>query len=227
MKLKPIITGATGMVGRGVLLECLDSPAVESVLVINRQPLGIQHPKLREIIHRDFFDLSAIRQELQGYNACFFCLGTSSVGLSNEAYEKITYTLTLHVANTLLELNPDMTFCFVSGAGTASNEQSRLAWANIKGKTENAIRAMPFKASYMFRPGVIQPLRGVKAKSGLVNFLYTVLSPVIAVLKVTFPNSLTTSVRIGQAMINAVLHGYAKPVLENGDINKLAAFRES
>jgi hypothetical protein len=210
------------MVGKGVLLECLDSPDVEAVLVINRQPLGMQHPKLTEIIHKDFYDLSGIRQELQGYNACFFCLGISSVGLSDTAYEKITYTLTMHFATTLLALNPDMTFCYVSGTGTASDEQSRLAWANIKGKTENAIRALPFKASYMFRPGVIQPLRGVKAKSGLVNFLYLALSPVLYLLKTLSPSTITTSVRIGQAMINAVLNGYAKPILENGDINALA-----
>lgn len=223
MKLKPIITGTTGMVGKGVLLECLDHPDVESVLVINRQTLGMQHPKLREIIHKDFYDLSPIREVLKGYNACFFCLGISSVGVSEKVYEKVTYTLTMHFANTLLELNPDMTFCYVSGAGTASDEKSRLNWANVKGKTENDIRAMAFKAAYMFRPGVIQPLKGVKAKSGLVNFMYILFAPLIFVLKHLFPNSITTSVRIGQAMIKVVLQGYDKPVLENADINKLGA----
>ncbi|TNE65981.1 MAG: NAD-dependent epimerase/dehydratase family protein [Bacteroidetes bacterium] len=222
MKIKAIITGTTGMVGKGVLLECLESPDVESVLIINRRSIGMQHPKLTELIHADFDHPEPLGEALKGYNACFFCLGISSVGMSDEDYYRITYTLTTRFAQVLLENSPDLTFCYVSGTGTDSTETSRMNWANVKGKTENALLAMPFKTGYMFRPGIIQPLKGVKAKSGFVNFMYFALTPLVLLMRAISPKLATTSVNIGRAMINAVLRGYDKSVLENGDINKLA-----
>ena len=162
MKIRAIITGVTGMVGEGVLHECLLHPAVESVLVINRKPCGIKHQKLIEIIHQDFFDLSPIDNHLTGYNACYFCAGVSSVGIKEEEYKHITYDLTLNFAKTLLKLNSEMTFCYVSGVGTDSTEKGRSMWARVKGKTENDLLKLGFKDAYMFRPGYIQPTKGLK-----------------------------------------------------------------
>src|SRR5471032_805043 len=161
MKIKAIVTGATGMVGEGVLLECLIHPEVEQILVVNRKPGGVLHPKLREIIHADFFDLAPIEPQLIGYNACFFCLGVSSVGMKQEEYKHLTNDLTLNVGKLLVRLNPEMTFCYVTGAGTDSSEQGRVAWARVKGATENALLRL-FKKSYMFRPGFMKPSPGQK-----------------------------------------------------------------
>ena len=161
MKINAIITGTTGMVGEGVLYECLLHPDVESVLVINRTPCGIKHEKLKEIIHKNFLDLSSIEDQLKEYNACYFCAGISSMGKSEEQYKRITYDLTLNFANTLLRSNPDMTFCYVSGVGTDSTEKGRSMWARVKGKTENDLMKLQFKAAYMFRPGYIQPTKGL------------------------------------------------------------------
>jgi len=220
--IKAIITGSTGMVGKGTLLECLDSPKVESILVINREPVGVQHEKLREVIHSDFFDLSSIENELSGYNACFFCLGVSSAGLSEEKYHKLTYDLTLNFAKTVLKLNPEMTFCYVSGTGTDSTEKGNTMWARVKGKAENALLAMPFKSAYMFRPGYIQPLRGIKSKTALYNASYLITTPFYPLLKRLFPKFITNTELVGKAMINVVLNGYDKVHLENEDINRLA-----
>ena len=162
MKIKAIITGATGMVGEGVLHECLLSPDVESVLVINRRPCGVSHSKLKEIIHKDFFDLSPIKDQLKHYNACYFCAGISSVGKKEDEYTRITYDLTMNFAKTLVELYPDMTFTYISGLGTDSTEKGKIMWARVKGKTENDLMKLPFKASYMFRPGFIQPTKSLK-----------------------------------------------------------------
>ena len=162
MKIRSIILGSTGMVGEGVLHECLKSPGVESVLVINRRPCGMVHEKLTEIIHPDFHDFSSIKDQLSGYNACYFCMGVSSLGMKEADYNRVTYDLTLHVANTLVKINPEMTFCYVSGAGTDSSEQGRSMWARVKGKTENDLLKLPFNAAYMFRPGYIQPIKGLK-----------------------------------------------------------------
>jgi hypothetical protein len=225
MKIKAIITGATGMVGKGVLLECLDSPEVESVLSISRQSLEMEHPKLKEIIHKDFLDLSPIQDQLAGYNSCFFCLGVSSFRMSEETYTRLTYDLSLHFAQTVLAQNPDMTFCYVSGTGTDSSEKGNSMWARVKGKTENAIMALPFKASYMFRPGVIIPEKGVKSKTPLYNSLYVLMNPLFPLIKKAFPKYMTTSVKVGQAMINSILTGYEKRHLENADINILAEAR--
>ena len=217
MGLKVIITGTTGMVGKGVLLECLEHPEVSEVLIINRSSIGMQHPKLKELIHKDFYNLQPVQEQLQGYDACFFCLGVSSVGMSEEAYTKPTYDLTLHFAETVI--NADMTFIYVSGSGTDSTEKGSIMWARVKGKTENALLEMPFKAAYMFRPGVILPVKGVKSKTPLYNFFYVILRPFFPLMSKM--NSVTDSAKVGQAMINVVLHGSDKVHLENKDINEV------
>jgi uncharacterized protein YbjT (DUF2867 family) len=222
MNLKVVITGATGMVGKGVLLECLDNDDIDSVLLINRRSIDMDHPKLKEIIHKDFHDLSSIEDQLSGYDACFFCLGISAYRMSEEDYKKITYDLTLHFANTLLKLNPEMTFCYVSGQGTDSTEKSRMMWANVKGKTENAILALPFRKAYMFRPGFIQPMKGIKSSTKMYNTMYTIIKPIIPVFKLLSPKSITDTDRVGKAMINSVTKGYGKTHLDNKDINQLA-----
>ena len=213
------------MVGKGVLLECLESAEVESVLIINRRPLGMEHAKLKEIVHGDFHDLSSIRSELGGYNACYFCLGVSSVGMKEESYAHVTYDLTLHMAEILVELNKEMTFCYVSGTGTDSSEKGRTMWARVKGRTENALFALPFKAAYMFRPGYIQPMKGIRSATKLYNALYVVFKPLYPLLKSLFPKYVTSTVQVGEAMINIVSKGYEKKFLENRDINVVAAYR--
>ena len=217
-QIKAIITGVTGMVGEGVLHECLQDPSVSEVLVINRKPCGVVHPKLKEIIHSDFYNLSAIESQLSDYNACFFCLGTSSVGMNEADYTKVTYTLTMHVAETLCRSNPDMTFCYVSGASTDSSEKGRQMWARVKGKTENDLMKLPFKKVYNFRPGFMLPTPGLKNILSFykyINWLYPILRPV-------FPSYMSTLADIGVAMIHAVTRGYEKQVLEVKDIVALA-----
>ena len=218
MKINAIITGTTGMVGEGVLYECLLHPDVESVLVINRTPCGIKHEKLKEIIHKDFLDLSSIEDQLKGYNACYFCAGISSMGKSEEQYKRITYDLTLNFANTLLRSNPDMTFCYVSGVGTDSTEKGRSMWARVKGKTENDLMKLQFKAAYMFRPGYIQPTKGLKNAYNA----YKIFVPFYPILKKLFPKYVTTLREIGLAMINVTLYGSDKKILECRDIVKLS-----
>lgn len=221
MIITPIIFGSTGMVGKGVLLECLESPFVGSILVINRQPCGIQHKKLKEIIHKDFFDLSPISNDLAGYNTCFFCLGVSAAGMSENDYRKTTYDITIKTAETLLKINKDITFCYVSGAGTDSAEKSRMMWARVKGRTENSLLKMPFKKAYMFRPGYIQPMKGIRSKTALYNLFYTFFKPLYFVLK-PFKSIVTDTSSLGKAMIYAVSKGYDKQILESADINALA-----
>ena len=218
MKIKAIITGATGMVGEGVLHECLNSPDVEQVLIINRKPSGINHPKLKEIIHGNFFDFSAIESKLTGYNACYFCLGVSSVGMKEPQYTQMTYELTLKVATTLSRLNSGMTFCYVSGAATDSTEQGKSMWARVKGKTENDLLKLPFKKAYMFRPGYMHPTPGLK------NTLkyYKYLSWLYPILKPFMSKYMSTLAELGQAMINVTLKGYDKNILEVVDIVKVA-----
>ena len=218
MKIKAIVTGVTGMVGEGVLHECLLHPDVESVLVIARKPSGVSHPKLKEIVHKDFHDLSSIADQLSGYNACFFCLGISVIGLTEEQYYRVTYDLTIHFAETLLSKNADMTFCYVSGKSTDSTEKGRTMWARIKGKTENQLLKMPFKKAYMFRPGYMHPTKGLK------NTLkaYRYISWMYPALRVLFPGSVSTLKELGLAMINVVGRGYDKSVLEVKDILKVA-----
>lgn len=213
-----IITGATGMVGEGVLHECLRSPVVEKVLVIHRRPCRVTHPKLEEIIHGDFFDLSAIAQALGGYQACFFCLGVSSVGLSEKSYHHLTHDLTLSFASTVLKHNRDMTFCYVSGMGTDSSEKGRSMWARVKGKTENDLFQLPFRNVYAFRPGIIIPTPGSKNTLKL----YRYMGWLIPVLRIVAPSALCSLRDIGQAMIKAATKGYEKKVLEIRDIVALA-----
>ena len=218
MKIRAIITGATGMVGEGVLHECLQHPDVEQVLIINRKPSGVAHPKLKEIIHPDFFNLSPLEGELSNYNACFFCLGVSSVGMSEADYHHLTYDLTMHLAQILARLNPQMVFCYVSGAGTDSTERGRSMWARVKGKTENHLLQLPFKEAYMFRPGYLHPTPGLK------NTLkyYRAFTWLYPVLRRFFGKYVSTLQELGLAMINAAAKGYHKPVLEVKDIVKLA-----
>ena len=176
-KIRAIITGTTGMVGEGVLHESLNNPVVEAVLIINRKPLGVKHPKLTEIIHADFYDFSPIEASLAVYNACFFCLGVSSIGMKEAEYTKVTYTITMHVAETLLKHNPDMTFCYISGAGTDSSEKGSSMWARVKGKTENGLMKLPFKQVYAFRPGFIKPIKGLSKTHSFykyINWLFPV-----------------------------------------------------
>ena len=220
MKIKAILFGSTGMIGQGVLQECLKDENVESVLVINRQSCNITHPKLKEIIHKDLFDLSGFTTEMTGYNACFFCLGISSAGLKENEYTKITFDLTLNVAKTLSGLNNEMTFCYISGAGTDSSEKGKTMWARVKGKTENALLSLPFKKAYMFRPAFIQPMKGIKSKTGLYNAIYTVFSPLYFILK-HFDSIVTNTETFAKAMILTTLRGYEKTILENKDINKI------
>jgi uncharacterized protein YbjT (DUF2867 family) len=218
--IKVIITGSTGMVGKGVLLVCLDNPAVSNILVINRHSLGMQHPKLKEVITNNFYDLSSLEQNLTGYDACYFCLGVSSFRMKEEDYHHITYDLTISVAKTLLRLNPGLVFCFVSGQGTDSTEKGSTMWARVKGKTENALLAMPFKGAYMFRPGYIHPMPGVKSRTPLYNTLIPIIKPLYPILKRIFPNSTTTNEAIGKAMIAVTLNPNPKHILNSPDINQ-------
>jgi uncharacterized protein YbjT (DUF2867 family) len=215
--IRAIITGATGMVGEGVLLECLQHPNVEAVLVINRKPGGRAHPKLKEIIHSDFYDLSAIAGQLDGYNACYFCLGSTSVGKTKEVYYKLTYTLTMHVAEILVKQNADMTFCYVSGAGTDSEEKG-TGWAATKGKTENALFKLPFKQVFAFRPGFMLPTKGAKNT----QTLYKYVSWLFPVGRALYPKGFCKLSELGQAMIKVTEHGYTKKVIEGEDIIAIA-----
>ncbi len=218
MKINAIITGATGMVGEGALHECLSHPDVDSVLVINRRPCNTVHAKLKEIVHDDFFNFTSITDQMKNYNACFFCLGVSSVGMKEGQYHRITHDITLAMANTLVKLNPGMVFCYVSGAGTDSSEKGRSMWARVKGKTENDLLQLPFRGAYMFRPGYIQPTKGLKNAYRI----YKVLAPLYPLWKLLFPGYVSTLREIGIAMIHTVTKGYDKHILEVPDIVKLA-----
>ncbi len=220
-KIKAIITGATGMVGEGVLHECLQHPLVESVLVINRKPCGVVHPKLKEIIHNDFFDLSSIENLLGGCNACFFCLGVTSIGKNEEDYYKLTYTLTMNFARTLSARNSGMTFCYVSGAGTDSSEKGKSMWARIKGKTENDLMKLPFKQVYAFRPGYIHPTKELKNA----HSVYKYISRMYPIIKALFPNYVCTLKQLSLTMINSVSTNYKKNILESRDIVSLSGIK--
>lgn len=218
-KIKVILTGATGMVGEGVLHECLQHEMVEQVLVVVRRSCGITHPKLKEVVHGDFFDLSAIENQLSGYDACFFCLGVSSVGMKEPEYYKLTYTLTLGFAGTVSALNPGMTFCYISGAATDGSEKGRIMWARVKGKTENDLMKLPFKHVFNFRPGFMNPTKGLKNTLKYYNYI----SWMYPVMRRLLPNYMSTLKELGLAMINVTLKGYGKSVLEVKDIVRCAA----
>jgi uncharacterized protein YbjT (DUF2867 family) len=217
--IKAIITGATGMVGEGVLYVCLQHPDVASVLVINRKPCGVSHPKLTEIIHSDFYDLSAAEGRLTGYNACFFCLGVSSVGMPAEQYFQTTYTLTMEVAKTLGRLNPDMSFCYISGAGTDSSEKGRIRWARVKGKTENDLMRLPFRQVFGVRPGFIKPLPGQVR----IQKIYRYIGWIFPLGRVLRPSGFCRMQELALAMVRVVRDGYAQRIIEGGDIIRLAA----
>jgi len=218
--MKVILFGATGMVGQGVLRECLVDPGVERVLVVGRSPTGQRDAKLHEVLHDNFFDFSAIESALTGHDACFFCLGVSSVGMDAERYRHLTYDLTMAAATTLAKLNPEMVFTYVTGRGTDTTEQGPRMWARVKGKTENDLLKLPFKAAYMFRPAGIQPLHGVRSKTAWVQAIYVMASPLLARLARTSPRYMTTTERVGRAMISVARNGYPRPVLESEDINR-------
>ena len=215
---KIIVTGATGMIGEGVLHECLKNPDVESVLMVNRKPSGVKHERLDELVVDDFLKLSKFGNKLAGYDACFFCAGVSSVGKKEDAYKKVTYDLTMSFAETLSRLNLGMTFCYVSGLGTDSTEKGKIMWARVKGKTENDLLKLPFKDAYMFRPGYIQPTRGLKNSYKI----YKVLAPFYPILKSLFPRYVISLEELGNAMINAVLHGNSNKILECEEIRNLS-----
>ena len=218
MKIRVIIAGATGMVGEGVLHECLQHEAVENILVINRKTCGVANPKLKEIIHADFFDFSGIEDQLTGYNACFFCLGVSSIGMKEPEYYKLPYSLTMNVAEVLARQNKDMTFCYISGASTDSSEKGKVMWARVKGKTENDVMKLPFKQAYNFRPGYMQPTNGLKNTLGFYKFV----SWLYPLLRRLMPKSVSTLKELGLAIIEATNKGYPKNILEVKDIVLLA-----
>jgi uncharacterized protein YbjT (DUF2867 family) len=218
MKLRAIVTGATGMVGEGVLQECLENPEVEVVLVLGRKSCGVSHPKLKEVLHNNFYDLSAIADKLSGYNACFFCLGVSSVGMKEADYYKVTYTLTMHVAETLVKRNTDMSFCYVSGAATDSTEKGRSMWARVKGKTENDLMKLPFKGVYNFRPGFMKAAKGARNTPGL----YKAMQWMYPFLRAAFPKFACTLKEVAQAMIYVSSKRYEKHILEVTDIVAIA-----
>jgi uncharacterized protein YbjT (DUF2867 family) len=223
MTMRAVLFGATGMVGAGVLLECLADPRVASVLAVGRSATGRTHPKLREIAHTDFFNFDPLRSDFASCDACFFCLGVSSVGLGEAEYTRLTYDLTLAAARAMATANAGMTFCYVSGVGTDSTERGRTMWARVKGKTENAILALPFRAAFMFRPGYIQPVKGVRSKTAWYQAMYNVFGPISALLQRLLPNQITTTANLGRAMIAVAASGYSKRILYPGDINALAA----
>ncbi len=217
--MKVILFGVTGMVGQGVLRECLLDPEVETVLAIGRSRSGQQNAKLQEIVHKDLLDYSSLEGQLTGYDACFFCLGVSAVGMTEEEYTRVTYGYTMAAAGILAKLNPQMTFLYVSGAGTDSSEKGRSMWARVKGKTENDLLRLPFKAAYMVRPGYIQPMHGIRSKTGWYQTMYTVMAPLYPLWNVVLPNYVTTTEKLGRAMIAVAKNGAAKRILENKDIN--------
>jgi uncharacterized protein YbjT (DUF2867 family) len=224
--MKVILFGATGMLGQAVLRECLLDPEVTRVLAIGRAPTGIEHEKLRDVVRAELSDLSDLGSEFADYDACFFCLGVSSVGMSETSYRAVTYDLTLAIARTLVANAKGMTFVYVSGAGTDSSERGRSMWARVKGQTENALLSLPFKAAYMFRPGYIQPRHAVRSRTTLYRMAYGVVGPLYPLLKLLFPRQVTTSDRIGQAMLAVVRHGAPQRVLQNNEIEQLLVPRE-
>jgi len=217
-----LLFGATGMVGRGVLRECLQDPDVESVQTVGRSATGVNSAKLQEILHQDLWHYEAIEAALSGFDACFFCLGVSVRGMAEEDYERVTYGITIAVAEVLCRLNPAMTFIYVSGAGTDSSEKGRSMWARIKGQTENALLRMPFAWAYMFRPGLIQPLDGIRSKTTWYRVLYAFSKPFLPLLRWTFPDFVLTTRQIGQAMLTVAADGYPKRILESKDIRAAA-----
>jgi uncharacterized protein YbjT (DUF2867 family) len=221
-QIKVLVFGASGMIGTAVLRECLRDPQVARVVTVGRTHSALHSAKLEEIIHADLWNYASIEAFLADFDACFFCLGASSVGLSEQTYKHVTYELTLAAAHTLLRLNPRMTFVYVSGAGTDSSGAGRVMWARVKGQTENALLALPFAAAYMLRPGIIQPLHGIQSKTRSYRIFYSLFAWLLPMLRAAFPDHVLSTTQIGLAMLNLAKHGYAKRILEAGDINMVA-----
>lgn len=219
--MKVLIFGATGMVGQGVLRECLLDPDVELVQTIGRTATGERHPKLQDIVHQDLWNYSSIEEKLRRFDACFFCLGVASAGMTEEAYTRITYEIAVAAGKTLSRLNPQMKFVFVSGAGADSTEQGRIMWARVKGKAENALLRMPFAAAYVFRPGVIEPMFGVKSKTAAYRFFYTLMKPILPAFRRIFPSLIVTTEEIGQAMLKLAKQGSPQKIFGNKEIRTL------
>jgi uncharacterized protein YbjT (DUF2867 family) len=219
--MRVVILGASGMVGQGVMRECLLDGDVREVVSVVRTPTGASSPKVHEIVHRDFYDFTSIADQLTGLDACFYCLGATSAGKSEAEYTRVTYDIAVAAATVLATCSPNMTFMFVSGAGTDSTEKGRLMWARVKGRAENAIRAMPFKAAYMFRPALIQPMHGTRSRTALYRIPYMLLAPLVPVLRRAFPRYVTTTEQIGRAMLAVAKHGSREAILESDDINRL------
>jgi uncharacterized protein YbjT (DUF2867 family) len=217
-----LLFGATGMVGQGVMRECLLDPGVELVQTVGRSATGLQHAKLREVVHNDLSHYAAIEPSLSGFDACFFCLGVTSSGMTEENYEGVSYGITMAAAEILSRLNPKMTFIYVSGSGTDSSERGRIMWARVKGKTENALLRLPFKAAYMFRPGIIEPLHGAKSRTPLYNVFYTIGKPLLPLLRLAFPDQILTTEQVGRAILAVARHGFPKQILETKDIRAAA-----
>lgn len=216
--MKVIITGATGMVGKGVLLECLDHPQITKVLLINRRQIDVKHQKLKEIVHSDFSKYASIKDQLKGYDAAYLCMGISAAGLKEEKYKEVTHDYTLALARVLMENNPDMTLTYVSGEGTDSTEKGRAMWARVKGKTENDLLKLGFKQAFMYRPGAIIPLKGIKSGTKLYQFFYDYFMWLIKFIKLLFPKSIVNTTQIGLSMINVTKEGYPKSILTPSDI---------
>jgi uncharacterized protein YbjT (DUF2867 family) len=220
--MKVIVTGATGMVGKGVLLECLDHPEVEEVLSFSRRSLEIDHPKLKELIHKDFSDFEPVKEQLKGYDACYHSMGVSSAGMKEKLFTRLTYDISLNLAKVVLEMNQDSVITYVSGQGTDSSEKGRTMWARVKGKTENDLLNLGFKAAYMYRPGGIIPLRGIEPSSKLYRVLIKNLMWLIKLIKWMAPKSIVNTTQIGLSMINVTLNGYSKNILDPKDIIETA-----
>lgn len=219
--MKVIITGATGMVGKGALLECLDHAEITEVLSISRKPTGIEHSKLKELIHKDFSEFASVTDKLKGYDACYACMGVSSAGMKEEQYRRLTYDYTLSLAKELQGLDPKIIFTYVSGVGTDSSEKGRSMWARVKGKTENDLLNLGFRHAYMFRPGAIIPLRGIQPSSKMYRVLINNLKWLIKLMKRISPHAVVDTTQIGLAMINVTKKGYDKKVLTPRDIQIL------
>ena len=219
--MKVIITGATGMIGKGVLLETLKDNRISEVLIINRSSVGIEHPKLKEVLHKDFSDLSPVKHHFEGFDAVYFCLGISSFRMSEEDYTRITYDITKHFAETVFALNPQSVFCFISGAGTDGTEKSRTMWQRVKGKAENVVLNMGFKDAYALRPAMIEPVGDVKSATAMYDVFITIARPIFPLIR-RFKKYVTATDKIGQAMIHLSTNGYPTKVLESIEINKVA-----
>lgn len=221
--MKVILTGATGMVGKGVLYECLDDPNVEQVLSISRSPCGMSNPKLKELLLKDLNDYSGVEEQLKGYDACFFCLGVSSAGMKEPDYTKITYDLTLALAKALVKVSPQATFIYVSGQGTDSTEKGGSMWARVKGRVENELLKLGFKGAYMFRPGLIIAKRGIKSRTALYRTFYAIGTPFWPLVESAFPKAVTNTDKVGKAMIKVAMKGFPSKYLENREINTVAS----